>query len=144
MVVSQAEEVIPSQRRIKMYKMYFDCKSFHKSVIGYFVFLPTILNQNWGGGLLDDASSISERKWSGFGNFLGQFMNWYKYKPSNVTRLMFSVIWLVWVLLVMAIKTIGIVFKVLIWLFVLPAPWLLFSITNNIKLDKHPLPNLSQ
>ncbi len=127
--------------------MYFNNQSFHKSIKSYFAFLPIILNQNWSGelfGILDDARFIAERKWGRFGNFLGQFLNWHKYKPKNITGFLFSLIWFILVLLVITIKTIGIVFKMLIWLFILSIPWLLFSITNNIKLDNPPLPNLSQ
>lgn len=112
--------------------MSFVRKYLLKSILGYLSFLSEMLNSNWSNQVIfdkryDDQGDVA------FGNFFGQYLDWYRNRPENLFEVVMDILWFLWVIfIILPYKTVGIIFKILIWLCFSPF-WLFYTVTSSIK-----------
>lgn len=104
-----------------------------KSILGYFTFLSEMLNSNWSNQVISD-KRYDDQGDVAFGNYFGQYLDWYRNRPEDLFEILMDILWFLWVsFAVLPYKTVGIIFKILFWVVWSPI-WLFYSITRGIKL----------
>ncbi len=112
--------------------MSFVKKYLPKSILGYLSFLSEMLNSNWSNQVISD-KRYDDQGDVAFGNYFGQYLDWYRNRPEDLFEVLMDILWFLWVIFaVLPYKTVGIVFKILIWVGWSPI-WLFYSITRGIK-----------